>query len=115
MHEPSKNFTLRVSPVLMRRVEELAAARGSSWTAAIKAAIVEASMRTGGGSSVPDQREVLELLSEAARAGSVSAMKELLAYHRERRQGRGPDAVDELDELAERRGRTPGSVGGGDR
>jgi predicted transcriptional regulator len=44
MHEPSKNFTLRVNPVLMRRIEELAAARGSSRAAAIKAAIVEATV-----------------------------------------------------------------------
>ena len=55
---------------------------------------------------VPSEHDVLVLLSEAARNGSVSAMKELRAYHRER--GAAPsserhDSVDALDELAARR------------
>jgi hypothetical protein len=53
---------------------------------------------------------VLGLLSEAARGGSVSAMRELLAVHHERRRrpvklDAGERAVAELDELAARRGR----------
>jgi len=53
-------------------------------------------------SAVPDAAEALVLLGEAARAGSVSAMKELLAHHRERRQ-QGGDALSAVDELAAKR------------
>ena len=53
--------------------------------------------------ALADEHEVLVLLTEAARGGSVSAMKVLLAHHRLPR----PAAVDpifrELDELAARR------------
>ena len=34
--------------------------------------------------AIADEHEVVGLLSEAARGGSVAAMKELRAYHRER-------------------------------
>jgi hypothetical protein len=76
-------ITFRASPILVARIDALAAARGSTRSAAIKAAILEASIPAGA-SSVPDDHEVLVLLSDAARAGNVAAMKELLAYHRER-------------------------------
>lgn len=54
-------------------------------------------------SEVPDERELLMLLGEAARCGSVPAMRELLAYHRERPQPQPGDVVTALDELAARR------------
>jgi hypothetical protein len=48
-----------------------------------------------------DEREVLELLSSAARAGSVAAMKEMRVYWRERPEpDRAGDILDELDEVA---------------
>jgi len=54
--------------------------------------------------------EVLELLGESARAGNVSAMRELRAYHHERRGGRTATSV--IDELATRRIRGTGIVPG---
>jgi Ribbon-helix-helix protein, copG family len=77
----------------MARLEELAEARGSTKAAAIRRAIVEATTPKDA-PAVPTELEVLELLSTAARGGNVAAMRELLAYHRERRQDRRPDAVD---------------------
>ena len=53
---------------------------------------------------VPDRGEVLLLLSTAARAGSVPAMKALLAWHERERSGRTQrDPIDHFDELAARR------------
>ena len=64
---------------------------------------MEAALPEGG---VPDGQEVLELLGQAARCGSVSAMKELLAYHREREAESDEFAeFAEFDELARRRSR----------
>jgi hypothetical protein len=53
---------------------------------------------------VPTEEELLELLGQAARRGSVPAIKELLAYHRKTRGG-GECLFTEFDELAKRRGR----------
>ncbi len=91
----------------MARLDRLAEATGSSRSAAIKRAILEASITPAEAGTVPDEHEVLVLLSEAARGGNVTAMRELLAYHREREQVREPDAIDALDELARWRGGTP--------
>ena len=89
MHEPSKNFALRVSPVLMQRVEELAAARGSSWTAVDQGGHRGGVDADGGRLERAGPARGVGVVVGGCRAGSVSAMKELLAYHRERRQGRG--------------------------
>jgi hypothetical protein len=53
-------------------------------SAAIKAAIVEATLPDQA-DPVPDRDEVLTLLGEAARSGSVATMRELLAHHAEQR------------------------------
>ena len=53
-------------------------------SAAVRAAILEATTPADA-QPVPDEHEILVLLSEAARAGSVSAMKVLLAHHRQQR------------------------------
>ena len=50
------------------------------------------------------EHEVLVLLSGAARGGSVSAMKALLAYHRLPRAEAIDPLMRDLDELAQRRG-----------
>ena len=52
---------------------------------------------------VADADEVLALLSEAARAGSVTAMKELRAHFRER-SGLPAGSLGAIDELVARRG-----------
>jgi hypothetical protein len=100
-----RNVNFRASPVLLARINELAAARGSTRSAAIKAAILEASIPADA-PSVPDEHELLLLLSEAARGGNVPAMKELRAYHRGENidSGKSPDdPFADLDELARRR------------
>ena len=97
-----ENINFRASPMLVARIDELATARKASRSAAIKAAIVEATVPEYA-TAIADKNEILVLLSQAARGGSVSAMKALLAYHRLPQ----PAAVDpifaELDELAGRR------------
>ena len=54
-------LSIRVSPVVLRRVEELAEARGSTKAAAIRAAIVEATTPKDA-PAVPTEREVLRRL-----------------------------------------------------
>ena len=99
----TRHITFRASPAVTARIAELAEARGSTKAAAIRAAVVSAATPKHA-PAVPTEAEVLELLGEAARGGSVAAMKELLVYHRERRGVAGAvDAVAELDELAARR------------
>ena len=105
-----RSFTFRASPVLLDKIEALAAARGQSRSAAVKAAVVAAEVAESGRAPVPDHHEVLALLGEAARGGSVPAMKELLAHHRDahRRDRARPDSdtvFGELDEVAMRRQR----------
>jgi hypothetical protein len=93
----------RAGAPLRRRLDELAEGRGLNRSAAIRAAILEAT-RHPSEPAVPDEHEVLVLLSESARGGNVAAMKELRAYHRECRSDRRlPDAVTPLDEIARRR------------
>ena len=76
----TQHVTFRASPLLVARIDRLVAARKTSRSAAIKAAIVEATAPEHA-TAIADKHEVLVLLTEAARGGSVSAMKVLLAYH----------------------------------
>ena len=90
--------------MLVARIDRLAEARQVSRSAAIKAAIVEATVPEHA-TAIADEQEVLVLLTDAARSGSVPAMKALLAYdHGHAKQPDGArDVFDELDELASRR------------
>jgi hypothetical protein len=92
-------FHMRVTPLLKARIERMAQQRNTTMAAVVRTAVVEA---TKGERGIPDEREVLELLSEQARTGNVSAMKELRAYHRERSTAEA-DPLDRFDELAARR------------
>ena len=56
------------------------------------------------GVSAPDLQETLQLLSTAARRGSVPAMRELMRYH-ERAASEPTGPLHYLDELAARRDR----------
>jgi hypothetical protein len=91
-------FHLRVTPPFRERLERLAAERKTTLAGAMRSAVMQATAQGG----IPDEREVLELLSEAARCGSVPAMRELRAYHRER-AGDDGDKLAHFDELAARR------------
>lgn len=96
--------SFRASPVLQKRLEELAEGHGGNRTKAIQAAILKAG-DPASPNDVPDEAEVLRLLGESARSGSVSAMKELRAYHREQRDPdeTADDPLAGVDELALRR------------
>ena len=100
------HVTFRASPVLVARIDRLAGARKVSRSAVIKRAIVEATVPEHA-TAIADKQELLELLSVAARGGSVSAMKVLLAHHRLPQPAAEHPIFRELDELAERRGDTP--------
>lgn len=74
-------------------------------SAAIRAAVLEASPSAPGDlPPVADRDELLRLLGEAARGGSVSAMRALLLEHR-RANGAAPrrDGMGVIDDLAARR------------
>jgi hypothetical protein len=73
---------MRVSPAFKRRIERLAEQRNTTMAGAVRVAVIEATKGDGG---VPSEQELLELLGEAARCGSVAAMRELLRHHREHR------------------------------
>ncbi len=107
-----ENINFRASPVLVARIDGLAEARKVSRSAAIKAAIVEATVPEHA-TAVADEHEMLVLLSEAARGGSVSAMKVLLAHHRLPRPAAVDPIFQELEELADRRVGSPRRGGSG--
>jgi hypothetical protein len=73
---------------------------------AVRAAVLEAGPAGGDGlPPAPDRDELLALLGEAARAGSVSAMRALLLE--QRRDGGdapGDGELSFIEDLAERRG-----------
>jgi hypothetical protein len=64
----TQHVSFRASTVLLRRLDQLATARGLNRSKTIQAAIVEATMPEASG--VPSEAEVLELLGETARAGN---------------------------------------------
>ena len=101
MNRKTNSVSFRASPVLQRRIDDLAEARGGNRSKAIQAALVEAT-KPKGASAIPSEQEVLSLLRGAARAGNVAAMRELRVYHRER-TGKTENPFAEFDELAKRR------------
>jgi hypothetical protein len=91
---------ISLNPATRAHAEALAEARGTSLSAAIRVAIVEARFPEGG---VPDEEECLRLLGVAARAGSVPACRELLRTYREYLKPERPEWLRAVDELARRR------------
>ena len=88
---------------MRRRLEQLAAERKTTLSAAVRSAVLEATATERG---IPSRKELLGLLSEAAHAGSVPAMKELMRYYERRPASWEPrDPLDRFDELAARRDR----------
>ena len=88
---------IRTTPAFRMRLERLAQERHTSMSAVVRSAVMAWTAQ----GDVPSEHEVLLLLSEAARCGSVPAMRELRAYHRERAGDHG-DKVGHFDELAAR-------------
>ena len=77
--------------------------RKTTLSGAVRSAVLEATRAERG---IPSKEELLLLLSEAARTGSVPAMKELLRHHQHQGPGRKRrDPLDRFDELAARRER----------
>jgi hypothetical protein len=72
---------VRLTPVVRDRLERLARDHKTTVSGAMRIAVMQATKHPGG---VPSEREVLELLGEQARCGTVSALRELRSYHRER-------------------------------
>jgi hypothetical protein len=87
--------------VLLKQIDALAEGHGGNRSRAIQVAVLEATRHDASG--IPDEQEVLELLGESARLGNVSAMKMLLAYHREHPKESDDDPFAEFDELARER------------
>lgn len=94
---------VRVTEVFLRRLDALADARGMNRSQAIRAAVSEASPSAS--IDLPpalERDELLRLLGEAARGGSVSAMRRLLEEYR-RDSGAPRHRPAFIDELARRR------------
>ena len=68
--------SVRLSPALLGRLDELASARRLSRSAMLRALVAEAAFTTG--DEVPGERELLAITAERARAGNMSAIKLLL-------------------------------------
>lgn len=71
-------ISLRATDAFATRLDALAEARGLNRSRMLKAAVLEASMAPAEQSHVPDRDELLRLLGESARSGSVTAMRTLL-------------------------------------
>lgn len=98
----SHRVEVRLSPPLRRRLEQLAEERNTSLSGAVRSAVLEATRADRG---IPSKEELLVLLSEAARTGSIVAMNELLRYYDHQGPGRKQHPLDGFDELAARRDR----------
>jgi Arc/MetJ-type ribon-helix-helix transcriptional regulator len=83
--------TVRFSNAQMEHLEALVDARGVSRSDVIRQLVVEASLTPEERESVPDERELVQLLADKARAGNVSAIKTLL----DRCERRGWDDPDD--------------------
>jgi hypothetical protein len=100
------HLSLRCSPWLRDRLDRLAAGRGISRSALVRAAVLEAVESSSPDlPAVPDRAEILRLLSIQVRAaGSVPAARLLLSEL----QATDPERSRSLiDELANRRKKTP--------
>jgi hypothetical protein len=93
---------VRCSPLLVRHLDGLAEAHGGNRSAAIRSAVLAASLPEGT-PPVPDRDECRRLLGELARQGSLPAIRALLLEYRRDPAARSPDDFDELDRLIARR------------
>ncbi len=79
-----QRVTVRMGDDLVRRLDELASARGlKDRSEALRVAALEATLTPTERQTAPDRDELLRLLGTAARGGSVTAMRTLLDELRE--------------------------------
>jgi predicted transcriptional regulator len=90
-----KTVNVKLDGVTARRLDELAAACAGNRSEAVRRAIMEAS----GEAAPSEERDVVELLAEQARAGSVPAARALLQHFKERERERA--AQVELSRIRE--------------
>jgi hypothetical protein len=88
---------VRFSGGQMERLEGLCAARGQSRSDVIRGLVLDAAMEPAERACIPDESELLTLLSDKARSGNVTAIKTLLERHAKGVDDSNP--FSELDEL----------------
>ena len=91
---------VRCSELLVKRLDALAAGHGGNRSQAVRSAVLAASLPNDV-PPVPDRDELLRLLGELARMGSLPAIRLLLAEYR--REPSPPPMPDPLAQLLERR------------
>lgn len=97
-------INFKATEAFVERLDAYAKAKGMNRTQAIKSAVLEASMDPATRAAVPDRDELLRLLGESARSGSVTAMKALLdERRRDGDDSESAPARSVIDELAARR------------
>ncbi len=98
----ARRISVRLFTPQAEALDELAEARGMSRSATLRELVLAATLPEDA-PTLPDEQEVLELLGAAARMGSVPAMRELMAHHRERKVSGIPSPLAAVDELASKR------------
>lgn len=100
-----QRVTVRMGDDLVRRLDDLADARGlKDRSEALRVAALEATLTATERQTTPDRDELLQLLGGAARAGSVTAMRTLLDELREPPPGADPaDPMTTIARLARER------------
>ncbi|MDP9347246.1 MAG: ribbon-helix-helix protein, CopG family [Actinomycetota bacterium] len=76
MLERAERVTVRFSPLLLGRLDDLAAARGCSRSAVLRQLVADAALSPA--DAVPDEAELLAVAAERARAGNMAAVRLLL-------------------------------------
>ena len=90
---------VRFQAAQLGRLDELCDTRGVSRSDLIRGLVMDAVMAPADRDTVPDEAELLRLLSDKARAGNVSAIKTLLDRHERHGWNDVDDPFAELDEL----------------
>jgi predicted transcriptional regulator len=74
--ERTERVTVRLSPALVGRLDALAAGRGLSRSACLRALVAEGALPAA--EAIPDEAELLSILAERARSGNVAAIRLLM-------------------------------------
>jgi Ribbon-helix-helix protein, copG family len=74
--ERAERVTVRLSPMLVQRLDALAAARGMSRSACLRALVAEGALSPA--DAIPGEAELLQVTAERARSGNMAAIRLLL-------------------------------------